>query len=66
MQVAAEQEKLEIVKRLLTVNINVNNNSCDYNDKTVLQAAIEEEYLKIIKRLLVIKANINTTAASNY
>ncbi len=66
LQIIVEEEHLEMMKRLLMININVNIiAAADDHDQTTLQMIIEEKHLEMMKRLLITDININVTAAAD-
>ena len=54
------------MKRLLTINADINAVAANYYKWTVLQVTVEQENLKILKRLLTANANVNAAAADYY
>jgi len=65
LQMIAEEEHLKIMKKLLTINIDVNIITADYDDQTTLQIIADEEHLKMTKKLLMTNININIIAVAD-
>jgi len=66
LQTIAEREHLEMIKKLLMRNINVNIIiTADDYDQTTLQMIADEEHLEIMKRLLMTNVDINVAAADD-
>ncbi|MCJ1382729.1 hypothetical protein MMC17_005842, partial [Xylographa soralifera] len=67
LQVAAEEGHIEVVKKLLTAEADVNAAAAATdNGRTALQAAAEGGHIEVVEKLLAAKANVNAAAAANY
>ena len=64
LQIVTRDSYLEVIKRLLTVNTNVNAAVTVNNNWIILQVAAKREHFKIMKRLLIINTNVNTITAA--
>jgi len=62
-----DEEYLEMMKKLLMTDININVAAADDDrDQTILQIIADEEHLEMMKRLLIINIDVNITAAADY
>jgi len=55
-----------VIRKLLTINVDVNVVAAADDDRTTLQTIAEEEHLEMMKRLLTTNVDVNVAAATDY
>ena len=66
LQRAVEKENDAVIRKLLTINVDVNVVAAADDDRTTLQTIAEEEHLEMMKRLLTTNVDVNVAAATDY